>query len=368
MRKCTKLISHTHWNSSFVGSCCKQWQAPPNKTHHNNDKTTHFKILQFNCRGIQNKIDEILVYMKKNGISIAAIQETKLTSKSNFSSSQGDYIIIRQDRGNDGGGLAFIIENSVRYKSTTIPPPPSTDQTLEQHCISIYSGTTELKLVNIYIPPVSSCPSGYHANINHLLSLDNCIISGDINGHHSLWYSNLTADQRGEELADYINLSNYGILNEDTPTRRDKDLLSSPDITLASPEYLPITDWSTEIAMGSDHIPITIKINTSITKVGSNHKTYINFGKSDWNKFHEYTEKQFENLLPPDNVYFAEKTFRSILDKGRKLAFPAGRIPRIIPNFPSSAAKLADERDNLRRSDPCNPKISDLNIQISDLV
>lgn len=39
-------------------------------------------------------------------------------------------------------------------------------------------------------------------SINHLLPLDDCIIAGNINAHHSIWYSNLDADQRGEDFAD----------------------------------------------------------------------------------------------------------------------------------------------------------------------
>lgn len=61
--------------------------------------------------------------MKEKNISVAAIQETKLTAKSNFPFNHGDYSIIRKDRNTGGGGLAFIIENSIKYKTTTLPPP-----------------------------------------------------------------------------------------------------------------------------------------------------------------------------------------------------------------------------------------------------
>lgn len=91
--------------------------------------------------------------------------------------------IIRCDRNSsEGGGLAFIIKNTAKYKTTSLPPPPNTDKTIEQQCISIYSGKSELNLVNIYIPPASSCPSGYRPSINHILGLDDCIIMGDFNG------------------------------------------------------------------------------------------------------------------------------------------------------------------------------------------
>lgn len=42
----------------------------------NNDDP--FKILQLNCSGLSRKIDEIIQYIAKRGIGMAAIQETKI--------------------------------------------------------------------------------------------------------------------------------------------------------------------------------------------------------------------------------------------------------------------------------------------------
>lgn len=36
------------------------------------------KVLQFNCNGLTNEIDDILHYMREKDILIAAIEETKL--------------------------------------------------------------------------------------------------------------------------------------------------------------------------------------------------------------------------------------------------------------------------------------------------
>ncbi|ESN96755.1 hypothetical protein HELRODRAFT_153467, partial [Helobdella robusta] len=56
------------------------------------------------------------------------------------------------------------------------------------------------------------------ATIAHLLSIPNIILMGDLNAHYSLWYSNIE-NQRGEALADEIDISDCGTLNQDTPTR-----------------------------------------------------------------------------------------------------------------------------------------------------
>lgn len=54
--------------------------------------------------------------MKNSYTLVAAIHETKQSSKLKFDSNHGEYLIIRYDKKTEGG-LAFIIENSVKYKT-----------------------------------------------------------------------------------------------------------------------------------------------------------------------------------------------------------------------------------------------------------
>lgn len=114
--------------------------------------------------------------------------------------------------------------------------------------------------------------------------------------------------------------------------------------------------------MGSDHLPITLTLNKTICKVRSANRTYINFAKAKWNEFLEYTEEAFSKISARSSVHLGEKVFTTILNKGRKIFIPSGRIPKTIPNFPSSAAKLADERDQIQRN---NTRISVLNKEIN---
>lgn len=233
----------------------------------------------------------------------------------------------------------------------------------------MFSGTNEISIVNIYIPPTSSCPSGYKASISHLLNLDNCILAGDLNAHHPLWDSNLTPDQRGEDLVDEIDVSNYGVINADTPTRIIVgNTKSSPDLTLVCSTLLPYVNWSTDVQLSADHLPITLTIDRTVTAVESENRTYINFMKANWEGFQTTTEQYFKTAGQPISVIKGEATFRKIIKKGRQLHVPSGRIPFVRPFFPTSASKLADERDKLRSTDPSNPHITEWNKQITKLV
>lgn len=127
-------------------------------------------MLQFNCNGLTGKVDEITHFMETNNILLGAIQESKLTKNSSLSS-RGNFSIIRKDRPQGkGGGLALIVHNSLIHRSFDLPHPPNNDPHIEQLGISIRSGRSDITIVNIYIPPASSCLPGYKASIAHLLT------------------------------------------------------------------------------------------------------------------------------------------------------------------------------------------------------
>ena len=97
--------------------------------------------MQLNCNGLTRKITEITDFMDRKDIKIAAIQETKLTSRNKLTYSS-NYTLIRLDRDrNAGGGIAFILHNSVKYNPlvTVID-----DDHLEVQGISVQAGNMDI--------------------------------------------------------------------------------------------------------------------------------------------------------------------------------------------------------------------------------
>ena len=70
------------------------------------------------------------------------------------------------------------------------------DQHLEIQVIELTAGGNNMKLVNTYLPPSSSCDAGYKTSINELLELEDCVIVGDFNAHSLLWQSKSPKDTR----------------------------------------------------------------------------------------------------------------------------------------------------------------------------
>ena len=328
-------------------------------------------MLQYNINGINNKIDELLHYMEKRKIHIAALQETKLTGKSKMKKTP-NYTLIRKDRGtNKGGGLAFLIHKDISFNLVPTPHSHEQDVHLESLTINIPSkDNNNLYLRNIYIPPQSSCQQQYNPPFNHLFEDlgPSSLILGDFNAHHELWHTEATTDTRGRLLVDSLSSLDYGVINEDIPTRVHNNSSTSPDISIASSNLIPTTNWKTETKMSSDHLPILITLTAELIKTNTKHFTYINFNKADWPKFKDYTENIFSKAKKVTNIHAAEKFFRKTVQEAARKFIPAGRIPKTFNALPSEAARLIDERDNIRANNPADDRISDLNKNINTLI
>ena len=346
--------------------------APPTQQQQQAEDniSDHLTILQYNINGIQSKIDELLNYMDTNNIKIAAIQETKLTNKSKQPKTK-NYTFLRKDRGKDkGGGLAFLVHESIDFNQEPTPPSLDTDPHLESLTITIPGTESNLQIRNIYIPPNSSCQQQYTAPLDKIFDNLNetSLIIGDINAHHSLWYSKGNQDFRGRHLADLIIEKPFGILNEDNPTRIMNDTCTAPDISLASNSLLASSSWKTEIKMSSDHLPILINISADIKKKKSQDKVYMNFGKADWSSFTEEIEIRLSNAYHSSNVHDDERFLRRTIQRAANKYIPSGRIMRTVHEIPKEALRMINERDQMRSNNPSDPRLQDLNNNINKLI
>ena len=207
---------------------------PPSPTHTPTMSDKMFNILQWNANGIGNKQTELSIFLEAHNVKVAAIQEFKLTVKSRSPTIQ-NYTLVRQDRRQGpGGGLLFFIHNSVSCTRKPLSTTSKNDPHLEELTISIAMDNTKLLITNVYIRSASSCNGRYSPPIDHLLTGTDSLVLGEFNTHHSLWHSG-TTDTRGNQLADSVSISNFAVLNTDSPTRLPgNNDPSSPDVSLAA--------------------------------------------------------------------------------------------------------------------------------------
>jgi len=216
----------------------------------------------------------------------------------------------------------------------------------------------------MYIPPTSSCDQGYMPSLQNYLPPTDALVLGDINAHDVLWYSSLQ-DARGSNIADEISESNYGVLNDNTYTRKPKNnQTTSPDVSLASYSLLPHAKWETVTSLGSDHLPILITLTSILKPTLSENRHFINFNKADWNSFQADIDQSLENIEIPTDVHKAEKILRYIVNKSSKRNIPGGRIKEVIPEIPTSTKDKILRRDQIRETNPDSEELAELNRDI----
>ena len=145
-------------------------------------------ILQFNCNGLRNTAPQLRDFLKQHNVLVACIQETKL-SPSARCPSFGDYHLLRHDRPRGhGGGLGILVHHSVTYRPFDVSRFTANDDTAEIFGINATICGAPLIILNVYVPPASSCPQGYSfdaAPIFNLVDGADTVILGDFNAHHS---------------------------------------------------------------------------------------------------------------------------------------------------------------------------------------
>ena len=292
-------------------------------------------------------------------MKVACVQETKLTTGS-CTPKFPNYVAIRRDRpaGGGGGGILKLVHQSVEYFETQ---SPFNDNVTECTVIRVKLLDSFISIANIYVPPQSSCPPGFAASLRPLLASDSLIV-GDINAHNEAW-SLGNNDPRGDSLIDEIDAENFVALNNpDIPTRPPSN--SSPDVALASVNIALNFEWSAIVALNSDHLPVAITLeNDNPPSRLSN--SYTSFRKANWSLFKDLTESQFSTLPLPTSCSEGEKVWRRVLTEASSRAIPAGYRKNVLPGLDIDSARLVQERDELRRRNPNDPSILDLNQRIS---
>ena len=347
-------------------------------TGNNYTKPPLLKILQININGISNKLQELELLIDTLKPDIICIQETKL-NKARKSPQLPHYTTNRTDRQNSktGGGLITFIHNSITY--TELPPNPHNKGLIESQTFKIHLNTNKyLHVSNIYIPPRDTTNPLHTqedeiitASFTYLTSLSNSIITGDINAHSNLWHSPIT-DHRGTHIQDILNNSDHIVLNTNTPTRVPNNAQqqpTSPDITSISSSHYLHTTWQTTTALSSDHLPIVTTIDTK-TKFHNtqNRLSYTNYKKADWSRFTSKVEEIISNNPAPTDPHKSNTVITNAILHADKCYIPKGKINHHHIPLPLNIRDKINHRDAIRRNNPHDQSIPELNLVINKLI
>ena len=162
--------------------------------------SSKYRLIQWNCRGIKPRYEELLLLLTLLRPSVFCLQETYLKPEDNFTlKTFNTYNHIHSDCLRASGGSSILVNSYLPQREIKL----KTD--LQAVAVSV-TLEKEITLCSVYIPP------SFSLRFEHLNSLlqqlpSPYMLLGDFNGHNVLWGSN-DNDHRGELIEDFITKKN----------------------------------------------------------------------------------------------------------------------------------------------------------------
>ena len=160
--------------------------------------------------------------------------------------------------------------------------------------ITRFFGTKDtIDIVNFYAPPGTNVTSKDYMEIYQKMGKKS-IFLGDFNVRHELWDNEYRGDYnpQGDQFTEFLNQTEYVILNDGTGTRIDVDTgkLTAIDLTLISAALCNNSDWLVgDCTMGSDHYPIVTSLNVRHKHVTQAPAQRWKLCTADWDLFRRKT-------------------------------------------------------------------------------
>lgn len=246
------------------------------------EATSGISFLNWNARGLKNKMNELEQLVSERNTDIAVITETflkpdTLVKLSGFSCHRHDRLASL------GGGVAIFVKENIGH--CALPTPTNTN--IESTAIQITVDHKKIIIIAVYCPPHLALN---RPELDQLLGLgDRILIVGDLNARHKNWnchsinkhgrtLQNLSIDKAVE-----INFPNqYTYYPPNNKRASTIDLTLSKNIsTLSQPTALN--------ALSSDHIPVEFTI------LGSNNRSTkyrYAYEKVDWDNFRSHLHQK----------------------------------------------------------------------------
>ena len=221
-------------------------------------------------------------------------------------------------------------------------------------------GARPLDIWCLYRPPIRKSAADQREDNfdpDRLPSDDATIIVGDFNAHHPLWDSACdTVDATGERVADWLDRAGWTALNSGQPTLLDRQ--TAPDVAACSTELARRTTWALTESLGSDHLPMVMKIRNGCSATPRMRKPRWAFKKADWASWAAECEAALAEAPPPRAT--AQELcalFTAVLQKASSRSIPRGSRADSKPwaSDPQLEETVADRRAAQASIDPTDP-------------
>ena len=301
----------------------------------------------FNCRSLNNKVENIMSSMNDKSIDIAGFSETWLFGANTPTTARvkdHGYSIIpdfREER--RGGGTAVVFKSCFKIERLNVN---INFTTFEFTCSKIKGQNSKDTIFGV-IYRTGSLTKVFVNEIDELLAylcahFDNIIIGGDMNIH----FENMK-DKKVKQCLD--TFKSYGFRQQIfEPTHIDGGILdqvftfSIDDIISCTPQVDSLDK------MDSDHFPIYLQLNISLVKKHYKKLTYRKFKDTDLPVLNSEICSVLENMALSDNFGTTYQTVRnnltSVLDKHAPYVTKTIAIIKDAPWFDKEYRQLRTKR------------------------
>lgn len=158
------------------------------------------RIITWNANGLNQRSQELEIFMRTNNIDIALISETHFSNK-NYIKIKGysSYWTTHPSERARGGTAILIKQNIQHYQQEEIREPH-----IQATVIAVYYNGAELNIGAAYCPPRHTISETQYMNIFNGLG-PRFILGGDYNVKHTAWGSRLITPGKGNKLLGSIN-------------------------------------------------------------------------------------------------------------------------------------------------------------------
>ena len=235
------------------------------------------KIIQWNCRGLKPKFDEISLLLLQHNPSVFCLQETFLKPDDKVTLKGFNiYNHIHSECQRPSGGSSVFVKSTCPHRYIEL------NTELQATAVSV-SLDKEITICSVYIPP------SFSLKYEHLIALIQqlpapYLLLGDFNGHNILW-GNKENDARGELIENVITNNDICLMNDKSYTYMHYPTGSffSIDLSVCHPSLFLDFNWSVcKDQHHSDHFPIFVESNSSTVE---DHSPKWKLNKANWEVF-----------------------------------------------------------------------------------
>ena len=244
-------------------------------------------IGHININGLKPKKHELTQFLHDNNIDILSLNETFLHNDD--PPNIPHYTLITQNRpdARGGGGVAFLIKNSIQFNLIQKGLAPNEHITIQVTT----TNNVPLLITTVYCPDRHTRPDG---NLFDRIcnQAPNNLFLGDFNAKHPR-FGNTSTNTNGRALSDIVNTHDLILLNDDSPTHiaptGTSDIL---DLALCSPPLAnSFRNFKVVYELSSDHYPFLLTTTTDLlTNRPGPFRPRIskNYNKTNWELYAEH--------------------------------------------------------------------------------